>query len=283
MVKSATSTERTIKRLRTEWRKWLDDPKRDTRQRNIGLIEKSLRSGQGWRGAVSVRLLDLAHWHATHGGLAVLDGDSDDGWRELDLSFQYEVTAARIPFGHFLPDRFGKTLATALTYGEDASAEAVVAALAHVAREFEVFKVFRFPVFALRLWERLSGKSVDLHQREVPDLGVYRSILEAWNDDARMSALLVEACEFHVDNAYDTGGGYPEFLGAAYPLFPVDILSIVELRRREGRATEAPDHPIMKLALARVPPPAERPRAEVPEIVKKVLEKAAKEDAAKPA
>ena len=283
MVKSTTSTERTLRRLQSDWRKWLDDPKRDTRQRNVDLIEKSLRSGKGWRGAIAVRLLDLAHWHAKHGGLAVLDGETEDGWRELDLSFQYEVTAARIPFGHFLPDRFGKTLATALTYGDDASAEAAVDALAQVAREFDVFKVFRFPVFALRLWERLSGKRIDLHQREVPDLGVYRSILEAWNDDARMSSLLIEACEFHVENAYDTGGGYPEFLAAAYPLFPVDILSIVDVRRREGRATAIPDHPLMKLPLASVPPPAKRPRAEVPEIVKKVLEKAAKEDAVKPA
>ena len=78
MVKSTTSTERTLKRLQSDWRKWLDDPKRDTRQRNVDLIEKSLRSGKGWRGAIAVRLLDLAHWHAKHGGLAVLDGTFDN-------------------------------------------------------------------------------------------------------------------------------------------------------------------------------------------------------------
>jgi hypothetical protein len=282
MVKTATSVERTIKRLQTDWRKWLDDPKRDSRQRNIDAIQKALRSGKGWRGSVAVRLLDLAHWHGKHGGMAVLGGDLEEGWRELDLSYLFEVTAARIPFGYFHPDPFGKTLAAAIAYRDDASAETVVACLSHVAREFEVFKVFRFPVFALRLWQRSSGKSFDLHGREVPELGVYQRILDGWDDDARVRDLLVEACEFHVDQSYDTGTGDPEFLGAAYPLFPVDILAIIEARRREGRVTEMPDHALMRLPLAHVPPPETRPRAEVPEIVRKVLERAAKEDAANP-
>jgi hypothetical protein len=283
MVKSATSEDRTLKRVESDWRKWLADPRRDSRERNVDAIQKALRSGKPWRGGVSVRLLDIAQRHAIHGAVAVLDGDTENGWRELDLSFLYEVTAARIPFGSFLPDRFGMTLATALAREDDASAERVAACLSHVAREFEVFKIFRFAVFALQLWSRVSGKTVDLHGRVVPDLGIYQSLWDAWEDDARVAELLVGACEFHVKNAYDDPNGYPEFLGAAYSLFPADILAIVTARRREGRATALPDHALMRSPLAKLPHGDGRPRAEVPEIVKSVLEKAAKEDAVKPA
>ena len=111
----------------------------------------------------------------------------------------------------------------------------------------------------LKLWGLYQGPEINIVRPNVAPLGVYQSIFAGWHDDAALSRALLDACDYHLEQTLDRSP-YPEFVWPPYMLFPVDILVIGEIRKRLGLSTPRVDHPLLDTPLAKVPPPAERPR-----------------------
>lgn len=102
----------------------------------------------------------------------------------------------------------------------------------------------------LRLWLLMSGKVE--HPKLLPDglpqCGVYEGLFKNWDDEEKLSASILEACDYHLSRTEEnpaTDYDIPEFEMRPYNVLPVEILALRVLRRNLGISTPWPDHPLL--------------------------------------
>jgi len=113
---------------------------------------------------------------------------------------------------------------------------------------------------------------MDLTPYDPPSLGVYVEVLDSWQDNQRLQASLLEACNYHCERIYSPTDEEesPEFIWEPYIVFPAEILAIQRVRHDMGLTTPVIEHPLMQSPLA--DPPREPPDFE-DELLAQVLER----------
>jgi len=280
-MKSTAQQTKLLRRSVREIRSWCKDPRTgDDLQRFREGLQKQLRSNHPRAAVVAVgQLRAIANWHSYHGSRRVLDGDAQ-GWADLDIVLHYEWWDARIEASNTLLAWAATTLAHALVFGEERMAGWLAARMIRGLEDktFGSWENHPFAVFTLELWHRFSGAPrPDLDRPGIARLGVYRAILDTWQDGTGLVTALMNACDYHLDQTVYSDEVYKEFDRVPYELFPVDILAIAAVRAKQGLPMPELDHPLMQTPLAKPPPNDIRPRMPPDPLLDAVIEKARKQ------
>jgi hypothetical protein len=174
--------------------------------------------------------------------------------------------------------RVASALANALLFDEDAMAEALASLLLASRNDSRVFTMWEaapWGIFMLKLWGLLHSEQIDVVRPNMPALGAYQRVLDAWHDERALPEAIAGACDYHLEQTLESG--YGEFYFSPYRLFPADILVIGHIRRKLGLPMPEVFHPLLDTPLAKVPPAAERPRMGPDPLFEEVLARAKKD------
>ncbi|QNK64795.1 hypothetical protein H7F33_10085 [Pedobacter sp. PAMC26386] len=121
-----------------------------------------------------------------------------------------------------------------------------------------------YPWFIMELFCKWQG--VDLGDRQLlsypKDMGEYTKALTHWNttDTALLSTIINELCDFHIQQSNEdvTTDEYgnefsPEFSRSDYFVFPVEILTLLAIRRDLKLPVYHPEHELMRLEINQLP------------------------------
>ncbi|TKD03380.1 hypothetical protein [Polyangium fumosum] len=278
-MKTAAQREKHVRSFARDLNAWCKNPRLDQRKKLLADIEKWIRSGKPRAAAVAAGILrQLGNWYAQHGMFDVLNGRVES-WAHLDRVLQYNWWDTRIdPGGTHVLDA-AHTLAHALVFGEERMAAWLAARMIRSIddKAFGSWDLSPFAVFMLELWHRYAGTPrPELDRQGIARIGVYRSVLDTWNDGQGFVTALLNACDYHLDEAVYSDAN-KEFLTSPYDLFPVDILAIAAVRAKQGLPMPELDHPLMQTPLAKLPPNNTRPRMPPDPLLEAVIEKARKQ------
>ena len=267
---------RQMKKLEKDLRRWCADPTTDWRDKLDKSLHKEFASTRPRAAAVAAGQLDtLAHWHAQHGALAILEGRVE-GWASIDRTLHYRWWVLRIQRDTTQVGDVALLLAHALAFEEDSMAEWVAEMFIRsldTAAPY-VWTGVRFGAFLLKLWSMHRGlPEIKVTRPDVTTLGVYQRVLDAWSNPVELRAALSAACDHHLSQSWS--GNWVEFGDSPYQMLPVDILAIARVRRDLGLEMPTVEHPLLSTPLATLPPREQRPRMPQPDpLLEKVIQKA---------
>src|SRR5258708_5289242 len=94
----AMNASRQMAKLIKNLRDISGEPRLDLRELGSKLIDKSLKADGPYAARAAIVSLwnCIGLWHANHGVLAILDGEAQTGWRQLDRAFTYRWWMIRI-------------------------------------------------------------------------------------------------------------------------------------------------------------------------------------------
>jgi hypothetical protein len=222
--------------------------------------------------ACSFDLGSISLCHATKGIVSLLDGDTG-AWELLNRACLFQYWSARIDFDVYFRTKFlaqygplpmthrtkrvAHILAFSLARGlDDWQRYATWALLKCVVEPGAVNKrewaEESYEPFLLRLLNRVYGQPLPEEIME-RDLGVYRPVLDHWDDPEALAAPLAAICDFHCRHMNYRGGYKCLFDDPPFDLIPCEILAIRRLRSDAGLATPVVDHPLLATPLAEMP------------------------------
>src|SRR6185437_2033292 len=109
-----------------------------------------------------------------------------------------------------------------------------------------------FEPFVLELFRKQTG--VTLPAIDQSKLGPYAAVLENWDDAVQLEPALFNICDYHCQNMEDDGGDWdPEFDLSPFDLIPVEVLAILNVRKKMGHTNPQISHPLMQTPLASMP------------------------------
>ena len=222
-------------------------------------------------------LIYISNWKMIQAAVDILEGAAD-GWTKARQSFCYYAWYLRIlgglqdlgRFNSFLADEISFWMAYAIATREDSFADwlgrRMVESCQHRDTNFVWWEKRRLAPFVGELYARWRKKPLDF----APDvaLGVYGKVLDAWDSPKDFAKALLDACDFHVQQARGEDG---EFCHMPYDLAPFEILAVQRVRRDLGLPTPEIDHPLLQTPLAR---PPEQPPEFHDELLDKIIAKA---------
>lgn len=253
--------------LRREGAAWLrSDATRSMRERS----EEEVRDYARGKGYPTTSLDLLGTHELTRGTHQVLDGQPD-GWQTIDLGLQLTCLSFRLR-GEALLDRIAPVLAHALISGRELEAQKIGSIFVDLhARGHGHDGSWPFVELAVALWRLRSGQVVSA------ELGPYQSVWTQLREGTAVgfAAELVAVADLHLEGARDLGSNEPAFI-FGYELLPVDVLWLLESRRRLGLEVPARvEHPLMALPTAT--PPEPWPRFELTGDLRDAFSRAAKD------
>ena len=267
---------RQMKKLEKALRAWCTDPTTDRREQIHQSLRKWLASSHPRSAAAAaVDLHALAIWHAHHGALATLEGRIE-GWADIDRVLKYEWWSLRINNDTSMVSHVALILAHAMVFEEESMAEWVAHWLLRSLEDSTSpnWSCATFGAFILKLWTMQRGlPDVDVARPNVPPLGVYQRVLDAWANPDELRPALSEACDYHLSQSW-TARGYPEFVDSPYQMFPVDMLAIATVRRALGLEMPRVEHPLLATPLATPPPRGARPEVGEDAVLEQLITKA---------
>lgn len=222
-------------------------------------------------------LILIGNWKMLEAAVMILEG-APDGWVKARESFYYRAWYLRIlgglqdlgRYNSFLAPDFALWIGHAIATHEDSFVDwfgsRIVASCQNKDTKFVWWGQHRFPPFIATLYARWRNQSIEFGP-EVK-LGVYQTLLDAWDSPKDISKALVDACDFHVKQARGEDGA---FCHMPYDLAPFEILAIQRVRRDLGLPTPEIDHPLLQTPLAR---PPEQPPEFHDELLDKIIAKA---------
>jgi len=245
------------------------DPKRG--------IQKWLRSGSPRAAVVAAGdLWALTGWYAQTGVRAILAGDVQ-GWADLEKVLTYHWWNIRIAGYGSIYDA-SAAAAHAVIFGEERMAEWMIQKMVRASYDKSLHNswyAYSFPPFLIQLWAVRKGIAApELGPIENAGPGVYRRVLEAWNDPVALAPALFHACDYHLEQTIDRGDSTKEFHFPPYNILPVDILAIIRVRDLLGLPTPEMDHPLMQTPVAKPPPIDELPKHPQDALLEAVIAKA---------
>lgn len=217
-------------------------------------------------GTASDLLGMLATYQGIRGLIAVDDG-VETGWRDLANAILYRYWALRLRARSFSKTCFLRGIqyipgltnemgnAGCLLAGFIATDRADLAAtIADLllgmmtvdgAVDARYREQRRFEPFMLWLYSKYSGDS-DYAEIGAGDLGIYRRLVDSWDNTGEFASALAEVCVYHLANNDDTGGDWdPEFKNAPFDLLPLEIRAIEVVRQQQGLSTPGVKHPLL--------------------------------------
>jgi hypothetical protein len=113
-----------------------------------------------------------------------------------------------------------------------------------------------FESFFVMLYAKAKNLQTPFDEQRL-NLGIYRQILEHWEDDTLIAKALEKACDYHLAHLDNTRDRDAEFGETPFDLLPVEILAIERLRSLTGRGTTRVNHPLMRTvaSLVQATPP----------------------------
>lgn len=276
--KSATKAERwllskQIEELRVfasdgEQRKvCVDKPIKDVRQ----LLRKKPTRFRELMGLVSGSFEVLGGWWGAVGAVTVLRGDVQ-GWGDIahqlllqsfsswirhawitrDQMWDKEVVSCSLMFG-VEPH----TLCHAIAMGNDSWAHPFGRHLLSNFRNFGrgdrvYFYTEALHPFVLKMFAKWVGEDLDFRPDVEKPLGRYHQIFDTWADPQRFGQAIVDICDYHCEQCFD-GPGYPMFVYPPYNIFPVEIISLLRIRRVLGLDTPTIAHRLLDSPLMHPP------------------------------
>jgi hypothetical protein len=218
---------------------------------------------------IALKLGNLAWWESKSGANAVLRGDAT-GWVHLRLSLDFREWSLRIL--QYLSARaraegqrsanyqnhFQLTLcfAQAVALRDDPLADWCGGLMIDelLAPTGLLTGWDETPLHLLMAWLYANWRG-----RRLPptgggtDLGVYRPIVDGWDDDGAFRAAVVRACDYHCarcdPDIDDTG----EFWHGAFHVFAAEILALLRVRMELLGADVRVAHPLLDTPLGSVP------------------------------
>jgi hypothetical protein len=115
-----------------------------------------------------------------------------------------------------------------------------------------------FEPFMMRVHARWTKREIDWTKHKLGPLGVYRPVLNAWEDSAKLGKALADALDYHVrhsDLRSDEEG--PQFCSSPYADYPCEVVGLLRVRKEQGLEDCVVDHPLMDSPFAK--PPASPP------------------------
>jgi hypothetical protein len=108
-----------------------------------------------------------------------------------------------------------------------------------------------FP-FVLKLYSVWVGKEIEFRADVSDPLRRYRQVFDHWHSPSDLGRALLDLCDLHCEEAIDRGGA-SAFAFHPYNVFPVEIMSILRIRRLLGLDTPEISHPLMETPLLTPP------------------------------
>jgi len=277
MIKSGDmpkSAARLLRALIAEHKRWIGG-REIILQQDLGSLDESLSNDvslQSLRGSTTV-VSRIGHYYARTGTTKIVEGDQS-GWDSIRLSIAYYFWSIKIeahaafntsflwpqerPFGFEvnLP-----TIACLSCYfmATDRTPELqflidllvkVIERPELIDREF--WEERHFEPFVLELFRKQTG--VTLPAIDQSKLGPYAAVLENWDDAVQLEPALFNICDYHCQNMEDDGGDWdPEFDLSPFDLIPVEVLAILNVRKKMGHTNPQISHPLMQTPLASMP------------------------------
>lgn len=261
-------TEWSLGGYKEEMRSWLEraENRSFVHDDSRNLLESVVLSGDKEPlsiGQVLTSLGLLAHWHGTSGAVKILEGDAS-GWGSLQEATVLKVWRLQIFRDLFRSDPRKKKgfvsaqetalcLAQVLTLGDDALAAWCGERLLEgrtdgSIRSWDETPLAPFMVELFRLWR---GDSPGFKE-PAPYTGILLSIVK--RSDPEFASSLLAACDYHLSRSGDDGDEETnEFFDYPYPIFPVEILSILRVARSLGWDVSLPQHPLLQSPLCALP------------------------------
>lgn len=268
MEKGVTAVKRKINNNR----EWLQTNGERIRARALRNIENDLQEGGiNVFPTVAARLSQLATFFGITGQLAVIEGDTAR-WDMIDKAVIYHYWSTRLRAKTFSKTAFLRKITSVLNLTNYFSLTACLLCYG-AAYHLEDLESFAFDLlmgmatvpgavdepflgervfepFILKIHLLASGitTSDNLANRA---LGPYSGVIENWDDVIAMKSLLFQLCDYHCKNMDDRDSDWdPEFKHSPFDLVPVEIMALINIRKRIGLTTPTVDHLLMKTPLA---------------------------------
>ena len=244
---------------------WIGDPRLGSARRDqavAGLEEALGCPKEVGRAVQSMRLLGT--FHQIRGQALVLAEDLS-GWQALRLGHGFASAAILLSDRLYLADRrptkpprtdewqVGHAVALGLALGVGAD-DRTLAIFERRMRDGSLGES-RGPYARYLL---ALGRLLD--PREEPstfagdEMGPWRALFAAWDDDEAFAAALCLALEHHVEHAVPSSRHLGEFEGGPEQAFPTEIVAALRLRESRGLATPYIDHPLARTTLVETRP-----------------------------
>jgi len=210
-------------------------------------------------------------WENNLGAYKVLEGDPS-GWGHLGLGVECGVWRLRTRFHlHTTVEGRGREssahrdaaccVAATIALREDALADWCGALKL---REFARpdFLTHRtqwgkrpFYPFMTWLYANWRGGEIDTSNPAFHKLGVYKKVVEGWDDDAALAKALKKTCDYHCSRTVPDPEekSDQEFWEPPFPVFPAELLAIQRVREEQTGRKVPVDHPLMNSPLGSVP------------------------------
>ena len=257
-----------IKKIEREIAEWVKNQRNKSRMLEgpMEKIRSALGSTDRQPGYLASQLECLSTWYMMDGANEILS-DDPSGWTKLDLGLKAVFWSKRILRKKFeemsTSDRLNWTWTTlnsasqcygsALALGRFDLAEwiasNVISGLDDGSFNFEGLTPFE--AFVSLLQSKLDGKQSKA--AVAGKAGVYREIVDRWDNIS--PDVITRICDYHLKCATGPSSDeFSDFEEDPYRIFPIDILSIYNVRRSIGKDTPTIRHPLLETNLANPPP-----------------------------
>jgi len=213
------SAARLLRALIAEHKRWIGG-REIILQQDLASLDESLSNDvslQSLRGSTTV-VSRIGHYYARTGTTKIVEGDQS-GWDSIRLSIAYYFWSIKIE--------------------------------AHAAFNTSFLWPQERP-FVLELFRKQTG--VTLPAIDQSKLGPYAAVLENWDDAVQLEPALFNVCDYHCQSMEDDDGDWdPEFDLSPFDLIPVEVLAILNVRKKMGHTNPQISHPLMQTPLASMP------------------------------
>jgi len=264
-----TDADKILRIQRAFHREWLDNPATIEMKARAEcfLEEKAESDSPAGRMMMSDRLVRLATWYGTSGHISLMD-QNPLGWMQIHRSWLYLSLALRTRISVFQKGRVLGQLRPVKSLETEASASALCLAYAlTVHRDFETrffgdavqgmlldkdtvreayWKHHFTEAFMIQLLALFRGENLNATKGPRHGLGVYQTVLDAWNTPSSLAEAIAIACDFHCERIEDKSNKFSaEFRSPPFDLVPAEIYAIYAVREAQGLDTPRVDHPLI--------------------------------------
>lgn len=224
--------------------------------------------------SVAIELDSLSIVAGVVGVAAVLEG-KPEGWAELQACYAYIAWDVRLCFHLFRRGRLqtgwsfmhhnlaARCLAHAMAVRDDAFVDSegrtllanFTTGVGLYERAPRAFEPFMLHLFAR--WKKLPSPRFVL---PTGPLGVYGTLLDAWDDALAFDAAVLALCDYHVEMSHEGRVAHAEFTRTPHNVLPAEIWALQRVREEAGFPWTPVEHPLTTSPVGTLPvglPPLE--------------------------
>ena len=257
---------RLINKQVNEHRHWLRERGEQVRAATLESVAHALEDAtNNGLSLLSNALSNLGLYHGTRGVVDLMDG-RDHGWSDVAGAIECYVWCARLDIRSHYTQSASRRSAR-ISNLRHTLTPAVVLLAYFVAtdarqREQSLWSLLQRPIvdphprmrqwwderhfepFFVSLYAKARGHTLPLDLTK-GKLHVYRQVLDAWDDDAKLARAMENACDYHCRRMQHTRSWTAEFNRTPLDLLPLEVFAMNSLRTAMGKAAVEVKHPLM--------------------------------------